>query len=1223
MKKLITVLLCTCFTLSGFAQMYEVPLSFRTSNSVAIIEGEVISQFSFWDDNGHNIYTANKVEVFKLLKGTSSHQYIEVITEGGTVGMDMQTVEPSLQFRIGDVGVFFLRPNAVPMSNVMFQTGYQARPYTGPQGFIQYDPINGKASDPFEQYTDPETEILGYIRTATNQKPTKLVKYDFSDEADASVAKGGTSISNFNPTTVTAGTETLLTINGSGFGASTGTVLFSNADDGGATFDAGLATEIISWNDAEIVVEVNQDAGTGPIQVIGTGTATSGSSLTVSYAELNAQFDPGSGMESYLTRHIDRNANGGYVWQMHTDFDASAANASFIRAMETWSCNSGIYWEVGATTTTDVIANDNINVVRFDNGSEMPTGTLGVCTSRWSGCGGATIEWYVEELDIVFDDGTNWNFTTSAPAFSQYDFESVAVHELGHGHQLGHVIDGSDVMHFSVSNGTFNHTPNFAGGNHVHSRSAGGSVCSQVAMSTFSCGTAPVADFSGTPLSICEGATVDFTDLSTNTPTGWNWTFTGGSPASSTAQNPTGIVFATAGTYTISLTATNAFGSDDEIKTNYITVNAAPNLTTTSQTGETCAGNDGTATVTPSGGSGTYSYLWDVAAANQTTATATGLAAGTYNVVVTDAVTSCSDNTSVAVNDDCVGVAPVADFSGSSVSICEGSSINFTDLSTNTPTGWTWTFTGGSPASSTAQNPTGISFATAGTYTITLAATNAFGSDDEIKTNYITVNALPNVSSTGQTGETCAGNDGTATVTPSGGSGSFNILWDVSAGSQTAPTATGLAAATYGVTVTDAVSSCQSATNVVVVDDCATSGTQVSTADCNTALTSIYQLFTCDPVAGATNYQWKFVSTVDGYMIEKYRNNGQTNMWSNAVGGILLGVTYDVQVRAHVSGSGWGTYGATCQITTVVGTIPTTQLAAAYCPYTASSATDVIYCDQVTSATDYEFQFTPAGGGTSVSVLRGTSIPNLPLGTRALGIQNGVTYDVEVRAISGNTAGTYGPTCQVTIPGSSATKVVTADCGATLTSVYQLFKCDYVPSSTNYQWKFVSTVDGTTIEKYRGNAQLNMWQLAVGGMVLAETYDVQVRALVGGVWQAYGATCQLTTAASFTGGGGSSIVAFNSTPPASGQGLRGLSVYPNPNEGQSAFVQIPEVPEGARAATVIVYDVHGKQVFAETFAHDGAFINRQLDFQQPLHSGVYIVAVVINDERTTTRMVVK
>jgi len=83
--------------------------------------------------------------------------------------------------------------------------------------------------------------------------------------------------------------------------------------------------------------------------------------------------------------------------------------------------------------------------------------------------------------------------------------------------------------------------------------------------------TPPVANFSGTPLTICAGSTVTFTDLSTNA-TSWSWNFgAGATPATSTAQNPT-VTFNTAGTNTITLTATNAFGSDVETKTNYITV---------------------------------------------------------------------------------------------------------------------------------------------------------------------------------------------------------------------------------------------------------------------------------------------------------------------------------------------------------------------------------------------------------------------------------------------------------------------------------------------------------------------------------------------------------------------------------------------------------------------------------------------------------------------------
>ncbi|MCK4664139.1 MAG: choice-of-anchor J domain-containing protein [Bacteroidales bacterium] len=81
----------------------------------------------------------------------------------------------------------------------------------------------------------------------------------------------------------------------------------------------------------------------------------------------------------------------------------------------------------------------------------------------------------------------------------------------------------------------------------------------------------PVTDFSGTPLTIPAGSTVDFTDLSTNIPTSWSWTFAGGTPGTSSVKNPTGIAYNLPGTYNVSLEATNGIGNDTETKTNYIT----------------------------------------------------------------------------------------------------------------------------------------------------------------------------------------------------------------------------------------------------------------------------------------------------------------------------------------------------------------------------------------------------------------------------------------------------------------------------------------------------------------------------------------------------------------------------------------------------------------------------------------------------------------------------
>jgi len=86
-------------------------------------------------------------------------------------------------------------------------------------------------------------------------------------------------------------------------------------------------------------------------------------------------------------------------------------------------------------------------------------------------------------------------------------------------------------------------------------------------------GTAPVADFSADVTSGDAPLAVQFTDLSTNSPTSWAWDFENNGIVDSTEQNPT-FTYTIAGTYAVNLTVTNAAGSDSEVKTDYITVSS-------------------------------------------------------------------------------------------------------------------------------------------------------------------------------------------------------------------------------------------------------------------------------------------------------------------------------------------------------------------------------------------------------------------------------------------------------------------------------------------------------------------------------------------------------------------------------------------------------------------------------------------------------------------------
>jgi hypothetical protein len=81
-----------------------------------------------------------------------------------------------------------------------------------------------------------------------------------------------------------------------------------------------------------------------------------------------------------------------------------------------------------------------------------------------------------------------------------------------------------------------------------------------------------VANFEASDTTIEVNGTVDFTDLSENSPETWEWTFEGGDPANSTEQNPAGIQYATMGSYDVTLTVNSMFGTSTLTMEDYIKV---------------------------------------------------------------------------------------------------------------------------------------------------------------------------------------------------------------------------------------------------------------------------------------------------------------------------------------------------------------------------------------------------------------------------------------------------------------------------------------------------------------------------------------------------------------------------------------------------------------------------------------------------------------------------
>ncbi len=237
-----------------------------------------------------------------------------------------------------------------------------------------------------------------------------------------------------------------------------------------------------------------------------------------------------------------------------------------------------------------------------------------------------------------------------------------------------------------------------------------------------------------------------------------------------------------AGTYTIVVTDAQQC---QQTATVTLTAPNAPTVTSVTATTETCAGdNDATATVNATG-TGTLTYLWSNGG---TTSTISGLAPNTYSVVVTDA-NNCSATGSVTVT----AGQPCCNINIASTVTQPACGQNDGSIALNvTPQGvYTYAWSAGGSTTETNSN------LGAGTYRVTVTDASNCTKD----TSFVLANpGAPTIDNTNATAETCAGNDGSATVTASGGVGTLSILWSNGA---TSFTADQLVAGAYTFTVTD------------------------------------------------------------------------------------------------------------------------------------------------------------------------------------------------------------------------------------------------------------------------------------------------------------------------------------------------------------------------------------------------------------------------------------
>ena len=297
-------------------------------------------------------------------------------------------------------------------------------------------------------------------------------------------------IDSFTPDTVAAGIGQVLTIRGECFGDyvdGVSRVQFLNAFKGGGAFfdqwcspiagDYELWTDTlikvkvpsVGWDGVPVITQLNV-AGSGPFQVcnkddecIFSNSAIGQSDIFVKYAARNTWTEPNESPSerSLPVSLIDRNGEGGVsLIYDNTMTSTEGAVDAFERSLNTWKCNTRVNFN-----TDQSISNTNpadTVVISFRN---LPTGvfstTLGLTYPTTSKCkdlpSGIFIRGELKRFRIEFNDSLNWYFDEDLTNFDttiyDYDFQSTALHELGHAHLFKHVMDKTDIMYYAKDKG--------------------------------------------------------------------------------------------------------------------------------------------------------------------------------------------------------------------------------------------------------------------------------------------------------------------------------------------------------------------------------------------------------------------------------------------------------------------------------------------------------------------------------------------------------------------------------------------------------------------------------------------------------------------------------------------------------------------------------------------------------------------------------------------------
>ncbi|MCB0482312.1 MAG: T9SS type A sorting domain-containing protein, partial [Flavobacteriales bacterium] len=293
-------------------------------------------------------------------------------------------------------------------------------------------------------------------------------------------------ISGFNPKKVNGGTGDIVTISGSLFGSVEGLVQLKNADDGGKTWVTLDSSYDVTWTDTQIQIKIPSTLpinatnpnqlrvpGSGKIKIInqnGTSKETL-QDLEIYYSWRN-DIRPNSLKQKIFLAGIDSvndedliNKQWGYSFVLNPNINSNTGAKECVqKAIKDWVCATEIRWQIDNSVQALPDTRDSISSIKF--GSTSASHVLGE-TSIWHLVCNDPVNnplAFNPDIDITISNASihTWMYDSTGLQNQNagiYDFYSVILHELGHGHLLKHINDPNDLMYYEAKHDNSNTIP--------------------------------------------------------------------------------------------------------------------------------------------------------------------------------------------------------------------------------------------------------------------------------------------------------------------------------------------------------------------------------------------------------------------------------------------------------------------------------------------------------------------------------------------------------------------------------------------------------------------------------------------------------------------------------------------------------------------------------------------------------------------------------------------